>query len=43
LSVADVAKAVGYLNPGHFAAAFKKKFGLTPKALKSTGHNVKKT
>ena len=29
-SVADVANLVGYSNPGHFAAAFKRKFGITP-------------
>jgi AraC-like DNA-binding protein len=29
-SVAEVANLVGYSNPGHFAAAFKRKFGITP-------------
>ena len=29
-SVADVANLVGYSNPGHFTAAFKRKFGITP-------------
>lgn len=29
--VAQVAYQVGYTNPSHFIAAFKKKFGLTPK------------
>jgi AraC-like DNA-binding protein len=29
-SVADVANLVGYSNPGHFAAAFKRRFGITP-------------
>jgi len=31
LQVAQVAYQVGYANPSHFIAAFKKKFGLTPK------------
>jgi AraC-like DNA-binding protein len=31
-SVADVANLVGYSNPGHFAAAFKRRFGITPTA-----------
>ena len=35
LSVAQVARSVGYAHPGKFAAAFKKKFGITPKALRS--------
>ena len=35
LSVTQVAQTVGYSHPGKFAAAFKKKFGITPKALKS--------
>lgn len=39
LIVADVAKAVGYLNAGHFAAAFKKKFGMTPKEFRATERN----
>jgi AraC-like DNA-binding protein len=29
-SVVEVANLVGYTNPGHFAAAFKRKFGITP-------------
>ena len=29
--VAEVAYKVGYTNPSHFIAAFKKKFGITPK------------
>jgi len=29
--VAEVAYQVGYANPSHFIAAFKKKFGVTPK------------
>ena len=35
LSVTQVAQTIGYSHPGKFAAAFKKKFGITPKALKS--------
>lgn len=33
LTVAQVAHAVGYSHLGHFAAAFKKKFGMNPSAL----------
>jgi AraC-like DNA-binding protein len=29
-SVTEIAAVVGYSNPGHFAAAFKRKFGITP-------------
>ncbi len=29
-TVAEVAAVVGYSNPGHFAVAFKRKFGITP-------------
>ncbi|MCG8362200.1 MAG: AraC family transcriptional regulator [Pseudanabaenales cyanobacterium] len=36
LSVTQVAQTVGYAHPGKFAAAFKKKFGITPKAMKSS-------
>ncbi|MEM7062517.1 MAG: AraC family transcriptional regulator [Cyanobacteria bacterium P01_B01_bin.77] len=35
LNVTQVAQAVGYAHPGKFAAAFKKKFGITPKVLKA--------
>lgn len=31
LTVAEVARCSGYSNQGHFAAAFKRKFGITPK------------
>lgn len=31
LTVAEVAHRSGYSNQGHFAAAFKRKFGITPK------------
>ena len=34
LSVTQVAQTVRYAHPGKFAAAFKKKFGIPPKALK---------
>jgi len=30
LSVTEVANLVGYSNPGHFAAAFKRRFCVTP-------------
>lgn len=33
-SVTVVANQVGYTNLGHFAAAFRKQFGTTPKAMK---------
>lgn len=33
-SVTTVANQVGYTNLGHFAAAFRKQFGTTPKAIK---------
>jgi AraC-like DNA-binding protein len=31
-NVLQVANRVGYANPGHFAAAFRKHFGVTPSA-----------
>ena len=31
LSVAEVANSVGYSHLGHFAAAFKRQFGITPR------------
>ena len=34
LNVMTVASAVGYSNPSHFAAAFKKKFGISPNACR---------
>lgn len=34
-SVIEVANAVGYTNPSHFARAFKERFGLLPKAYQS--------
>ncbi|MBS1488978.1 MAG: helix-turn-helix transcriptional regulator [Bacteroidetes bacterium] len=36
--VAEVAYEIGYTNPSHFIAAFKKKFGVTPKKY-SMGKN----
>ncbi|MEH2083950.1 MAG: AraC family transcriptional regulator [Nostoc sp.] len=35
MRVAGVANAVGYANPGHFAAAFKRKFGVSPSECKA--------
>ncbi len=35
MHVAVVANAVGYANPGHFAAAFKRKFGVSPSECKA--------
>lgn len=37
-SVTTVANQVGYTNLGHFAAAFRKQFGTTPKAMKKTSN-----
>lgn len=34
LTIVAVANAVGYANPGHFAAAFKRKYGVTPSEFK---------
>lgn len=34
--VAEIATAVGYANPGHFSAAFREKFGMTPGEYKRT-------
>lgn len=36
LSVAHVAQTVGYASPSQFSAAFKKTFGLSPKAYKAS-------
>nr|WP_238718512.1 AraC family transcriptional regulator [Petrachloros mirabilis] len=30
-TIAEIATMAGYSNPGHFAAAFKRKFGITPR------------
>ena len=35
MKVTDVAQAVGYSNLSHFAAAFRKKFGVNPSVLKN--------
>ncbi|APA93904.1 AraC family transcriptional regulator [Myroides odoratimimus] len=35
LSIADIAQQVGYKNPTHFTAAFKRKFNELPKDVKS--------
>lgn len=37
MSVAEVACIVGYSHPGHFAAAFKREFGVSPKAFSNSG------
>jgi AraC-like DNA-binding protein len=34
LSVTAIAETVGYANQGHFAAAFRRKFGVTPSACR---------
>lgn len=36
MSVAEVTCQVGYTHSGHFAAAFKREFGVTPKAFKNS-------
>lgn len=35
LNVSEVADRIGYKHPQHFTAAFRRKFGITPKELKS--------
>jgi AraC family transcriptional regulator, transcriptional activator of the genes for pyochelin and ferripyochelin receptors len=37
MSVAQVACSVGYTHPGHFAAAFKREFGVSPKVYSHSG------
>ncbi len=37
LSVAHVAADLGYSNPSHFSAAFRKQFGVNPSALRRGG------
>jgi AraC-like DNA-binding protein len=32
--VTEAARILGYKNPHHFSAAFKKKFGICPSAVK---------
>ena len=39
LSIAEVALESGYAHLGHFAAAFKREFGLLPKAFRGQDHN----
>ncbi|WP_234859251.1 helix-turn-helix domain-containing protein [Aquimarina aquimarini] len=34
LTIAEISYAVGYKNPQHFTAAFKRKFGYLPSNLK---------
>lgn len=36
MSVAEVTCQIGYTHSGHFAAAFKREFGVTPKAFKNS-------
>jgi len=35
LNVQEVARAIGYTHAGHFASAFKRKFGVNPKAYQA--------
>lgn len=37
LPLGDIAHACGYQSPSRFAAAFRRRFGLTPSALRATG------
>ena len=37
--VNEVAYQIGYTNPSHFIAAFKKKFGITPKKYLLSRHH----
>ncbi len=39
LNVSEIALQVGYSNSSHFIAAFKKKFGITPKQFTKQDHN----
>jgi AraC-like DNA-binding protein len=34
LRVVDIARTLGYKNPNHFSAAFKKRYGTAPSELK---------
>ncbi|UYN85360.1 MAG: helix-turn-helix transcriptional regulator [Cyclobacteriaceae bacterium] len=34
MRVVDVARAIGYKNPNHFSTAFKRRFGVSPTAIK---------
>ena len=36
MSVAEVTCLVGYMHPGHFAAAFRREFGVSPKVFKNS-------
>jgi len=42
-SMLQVALAAGYQSPSRFAAAFRRRFGLTPSALRATRGNVSAT
>jgi len=33
MNVSETAYAVGYSNPGHFAEAFRRKYGIQPHTL----------
>jgi AraC-like DNA-binding protein len=33
LSVMEISRTLGYKNPNHFSAAFKKKFNMTPSSV----------
>lgn len=41
LSIAEVACTVGYSHPGHFSIAFKREFGISPKAFSRSGGGLK--
>ncbi len=36
LNISEIAQAIGFANRSHFASAFRKKFGITPKKYSSS-------
>ena len=40
MQVTEVARVLGYKNPNHFSAAFKREFGVVPTGVKSTAKMV---
>jgi AraC-like DNA-binding protein len=39
MQVTEIARALGYKNPNHFSAAFKREFGVVPSGVKSASKN----
>ena len=35
LRMADIARTMGYAKPGHFAAAFKARYGVSPQRMRA--------